>query len=109
MGPKGSNISGGEKQRTACARALVRGGAVLVMDEGTSALDRGTEMRVQAGVLEEFAGKTVINVAHRMETIANSDIIFVLDAGRLKEMGSYNELMRRKAYFHNFVNGHKHN
>lgn len=107
VGPKGSNISGGEKQRAACARALARGGTIFLMDEGTSALDRRTELKLQTGVNEEFLGRTVINVAHRIETISDSNVIFVFDNGRLKEMGNYSELMMRKGYFYNFTNGNK--
>lgn len=80
---------------------------MFLMDEGTSALDRRTELKLQTGVNEEFHGKTMINVAHRMETIANSDVIFVFDSGQLKEMGNYSQLMNRKAYFYNFANGNK--
>jgi ATP-binding cassette subfamily B (MDR/TAP) protein 1 len=103
VGPKGSNISGGEKQRVACARALLRDSRVFLMDEGTSALDIITERKVLNGMMEELETRTMVNVAHRIETIKDSDRIFLFDQGELRESGSYEELMEKKRYFYNFA------
>ena len=89
VGPKGSNISGGEKQRTAIARALLREPRIFVLDEGTSALDRETEKTVQQNLDSYFKGCTSINVAHRLETIENCDRIFLMKDGYLLEQGTF--------------------
>ena len=105
VGSKASKLSGGEKQRVACARALLRKPRVFLMDEGTSALDRETERKVQASIDGKLRGVTAINVAHRMETIENSDMIFLFEEGRLVESGKYAEMMARKSHFYRFVQG----
>ena len=73
MGVKGSHISGGQKQRIAIARTILRNPQNLLLDEATSALDRDNEERVQSSLDEMMKGKTVISIAHRIETIKNSD------------------------------------
>jgi ATP-binding cassette subfamily B (MDR/TAP) protein 1 len=83
VGSKGSNISGGEKQRTAIARALLREPRIFILDEGTSALDRETEKIVQMNLDQFFTGCTSINVAHRLETIENCDRIFLMKDGSI--------------------------
>jgi ABC-type multidrug transport system fused ATPase/permease subunit len=75
------------------------------MDEGTSALDKHTEKRVQNSLDKEFQGKTMVSIAHRIETILNSDQIFVFDSGELKEQGKYDDLMAKKEFFYNFARG----
>jgi ABC-type multidrug transport system fused ATPase/permease subunit len=105
VGPKGSKISGGEKQRVAVARALLRKPQIFLMDEGTSALDRETEKRVQENLDNRLKGKTMISIAHRIETIENSDCIFLFQNGTLVEQGKYVELMKKKSSFEKFVRG----
>lgn len=77
MGVKGSHISGGQKQRTAIARTILRNPEMLLLDEATSALDRANEVKVQDSLDKIMQGKTVISIAHRIETIKNSDEIFM--------------------------------
>lgn len=69
------------------------------MDEGTSALDRMTEKKVQDSIDRKFKSITTITIAHRIETIEDSDIIFMLDEGKLVEQGSYNQMMSKKSHF----------
>lgn len=93
VGEMGERLSGGQRQRLAVARALLRDAPVLVLDEATSHLDAASEARVLAGVREAGAGRTVIVVAHRLATIADADHIVVLDAGRVVEQGTHDELL----------------
>ena len=101
-GPGGSQVSGGQKQRIAIARALLRQAPVLLLDEATSALDTESEKLVQATLDKAVASRslTTICVAHRLSTIRNSDVIFVLENGNLVEQGTHATLMeKRKTYF----------
>jgi ATP-binding cassette subfamily B (MDR/TAP) protein 1 len=77
------------------------------MDEGTSALDATTEKKVQRGLDAECEGKTMISIAHRLETISNSDLILVFSEGRLMEKGKYRDLMKRRSFFFQFATGQK--
>lgn len=77
----GMSLSGGQKQRVAIARGLIRNPQILILDEATSALDRETEKRVQANVDTLMKSKTSLVIAHRIETIVNSDKIYVFDKG----------------------------
>jgi len=93
MGTKEDPVSGGEKQRLAIARAFLKDPIILLLDEATSALDRESEKMVQKSIDELQKGRTSIAVAHRLKTIENSDIIFVLEGGRIVEKGNHKELM----------------
>jgi ATP-binding cassette, subfamily B, bacterial len=95
VGARGHRFSGGEKQRLAIARTLLRDPRVLVLDEATSALDTGTERAVQAALDEAARGRTTITIAHRLSTVRDADRIAVLDAGRVVEQGSHEELLAR--------------
>ncbi|TFV86689.1 ABC transporter ATP-binding protein [Blastococcus sp. CT_GayMR20] len=95
VGARGHRFSGGEKQRLAIARTLLRDPRVLVLDEATSALDNETERAVQAALDEVSRGRTTITIAHRLSTVRDADRIVVLDAGRVAEQGSHDELMAR--------------
>ncbi|GAA4986448.1 ABC transporter ATP-binding protein [Kineococcus glutinatus] len=93
VGARGHRFSGGEKQRLAIARTLLRDPRVLVLDEATSALDNATELAVQTALAEAGRGRTTITIAHRLSTVAGADSIAVLHAGRVVERGTHAELL----------------
>lgn len=105
VGVKGSHISGGQKQRVAIARAILRNPEILLLDEATSALDSVNEKKVQESLDEMMKGKTSISIAHRLDTIKNSDEIYVFEKGCIAESGSYSELLAKKGYFYNLERG----
>ncbi|KAI8669950.1 ABC transporter [Fusarium sp. Ph1] len=100
VGNKGISLSGGQKQRMSIARALIRNPRVLLLDEATSSLDSESEKQVQASLSRVAQGRTTIAVAHRLATIQNADVIYVLGEGKVLEQGSHSELLRlRGAYW----------
>jgi ATP-binding cassette subfamily B protein len=94
VGERGLKLSGGEKQRVAIARTLVKNPPILLLDEATSALDTRTEQDILATLHDVSANRTSISIAHRLSTIADADRILVLDEGKLAESGSHAELLR---------------
>lgn len=95
VGERGLKLSGGEKQRVAIARTLLKNPPILILDEATSALDSRTEEAIQATLNEVAKNRTTITIAHRLSTIVGADQIVVLDDGRVAERGTHAELLRK--------------
>jgi ATP-binding cassette subfamily B protein len=95
VGERGYRMSGGEKQRLAIARVILKDPRVLILDEATSALDTASERLVQAALEPLTENRTTIAIAHRLSTIMSADVIFVLERGRLVEQGTHSELLAR--------------
>jgi ATP-binding cassette subfamily B protein len=93
VGERGYRLSGGEKQRVAIARLLLKNPAVMILDEATSHLDNENEVLVQAALDEALRGRTAIVIAHRLSTIRDADRIVVIDQGRIVEQGTHEELL----------------
>jgi ATP-binding cassette subfamily B protein len=110
VGERGYRMSGGEKQRLAIARVVLKAPRVLILDEATSALDTTSERLVQAALEPLLTGRTTIAIAHRLSTILAADVIFVIDRGQLIEQGTHEELLRKggayaKVYEQQFQGG----
>jgi ATP-binding cassette subfamily B protein len=103
VGERGYRFSGGEKQRMAIARTILRNPPVLVLDEATSSLDTQTERLVQEALELLSEGRTTIAIAHRLSTVRDADQIVVLDRGRVVEVGTYDELLARGGRFAELV------
>lgn len=99
VGERGVKLSGGEKQRVAIARAIVRNPKILVFDEATSSLDSHSEREIQTALDGVAKGRTTVAVAHRLSTIANSDQIYVLNAGGIAEAGTHSELLAKHGLY----------
>ena len=104
VGSKGDKLSGGQRQKLAIARAFLKSPKVLIMDEATSALDNKSQARIQNLLETRWKKKsTVISVVHRLDTIKNYDRVAVMKAGKILEMGTYDELMARKGMLYELV------
>ncbi|HEX9634801.1 MAG TPA: ABC transporter ATP-binding protein [Candidatus Limnocylindria bacterium] len=99
VGERGYKLSGGEKQRVAIARVLLKDPRVLILDEATSALDTVSERLIQAALNRLMEGRTTIAIAHRLSTILRADQILVIDRGRIVERGSHDELLRHEGLY----------
>ena len=99
----GSNVSGGQRQRLAIARAIVKDAAIYIFDDSFSALDFATDARLRAALERELGGATVIIVAQRVGTILNADRIIVMDAGRIVGSGTHRELLETNETYREIV------
>ena len=99
VGERGIRLSGGQRQRIGLARALYKKARVLVLDEATSALDYNTERQLCLNLQDWSADRTVLFITHRLSSIRNSDKILVMDAGRLVEQGTHDELLKNKQMY----------
>lgn len=99
VGERGAGLSGGQRQRIAIARAILRRPDLLLLDEATSHLDSTTEAAVQDALDTILAGKTVVIVAHRLATVRNADLIYVMDRGKVAERGTHSELLAMRGRY----------
>jgi ATP-binding cassette subfamily B protein len=104
VGERGYRLSGGEKQRIAIARVLLKDPPVVILDEATSAMDTTSERIVQATLDAATANRTTIAIAHRLSTVVNADVIFVIDGGRIVEQGTHPELLKANGVYARLVN-----
>jgi ABC-type transport system involved in Fe-S cluster assembly fused permease/ATPase subunit len=99
VGERGLKLSGGEKQRVAIARTILKGPPILILDEATSALDSYTEKEIQDALDQVSRGRTTLVIAHRLSTIVNADEILVMSAGEIVERGTHAELLDQQGLY----------
>jgi ATP-binding cassette subfamily B protein len=104
VGDRGYRLSGGEKQRVAIARLLLKAPDVVVLDEATAHLDSESEVAVQRALKKVLAGRTSIVIAHRLSTVRDADQILVIDAGRVVERGRHSELLAQEGLYAELYN-----
>ena len=99
-GERGIKLSGGERQRIAIARVILKQPRIILLDEATSAMDSQIESKIQSALGTLMKGRTAFVIAHRLSTIVDADVIFVMDAGRIVESGTHDELLRQKGRYY---------
>ncbi len=99
LGDGGHKLSGGEAQRIAIARAILKNAPIVVLDEAMAFTDAENELALREGMAELLKGKTVLMIAHRLYSIQDADMIFVLENGRLKESGTHKDLLQKHGLY----------
>ena len=99
VGERGTKVSGGQRQRLAIARAMLKDAPILLLDEATSALDTKSERHIQAALKELMKGRTTLVIAHRLSTVMDADLIHVIDKGKLSESGTHAELLAKNGIY----------
>ena len=107
VGDRGIRLSGGQLQRIALARAMIRKPDLLILDEATSALDTKSERIIQKAIEKIASETTLVVIAHRLSTIVNADYVYVMDNGCIEEKGSYDDLIMQRGLFYNMVESQK--
>ena len=103
VGRHGVRLSGGQRQRLSIARMIIANPSVVIFDESTSALDVHTEAKLFATITPLLKDKTVITIAHRLSTVKNADMIYVLDCGEIVQRGTHRELENEEGHYMEFI------
>ena len=107
IGEGGASLSGGEKQRIAIARAIMKNAPIIILDEATANVDPENEKELTGAVENLTKHKTIIMIAHRLKKVRNADQILVVDKGRIVQKGRHEELMAQEGIYKNFISGRK--
>ena len=107
IGEGGSSLSGGEKQRSSIARAILKDAPIVILDEATANVDPENEDRLQKAIEALTRDKTILMIAHRLKTVRNADQILVLDGGQIVQRGTHSQLMAQEGLYQAFVSGRK--
>ncbi|MBR5220624.1 MAG: ATP-binding cassette domain-containing protein, partial [Clostridia bacterium] len=103
VGEKGHTLSGGERQRVSIARALLHNPRILILDEATASLDTETEKQIQDALQKLSENRTTLAIAHRLSTLRNATRLIVLDKGKIAEVGTHDELVRKQGIYYGLV------
>ena len=103
-GDAGKMLSGGEKQRISIARCILKDAPIVILDEATASVDTDNESYIQEAISELVKGKTLLVIAHRLNTIQNADQILVIDNGQIAQQGTHEELLKQPGIYQDFVN-----